>query len=420
MEAYANALLVAIPLFMVLMGIEMLYGHLKGKQTYTLMDTLSSLSSGMTNVLKDSLGLVVILVSYPYLKDHLAVQELSSTIWTYIIAFICIDFASYWAHRLNHKVNIFWNQHIIHHSSEEFNLACALRQSISNVLGFGALFLLPAAVLGVPEKVIQILAPLHLFAQFWYHTQHIGKLGILEYLIVTPSQHRVHHAINPIYIDKNLAAIFCVWDRLFGTFQEELEDEPPVYGTLKPVNSWNPLWINFQHLWGLIQDAWRTKSWKAKLLIWFKPTGWRPQDVAKKWPCKSIESVNHQEKYQTNLSKNERRWAIFHWLGTTLLLMVFLAVFADLTPLYRLAYGALIFISIFGYTAVMDRNSWGISFEWGRTLLGISTLLLLEYFSVFSNQNSGVLRYYSTVYFALSLLLLFGFINQPKADEQPA
>jgi alkylglycerol monooxygenase len=420
MEAYANALLVAIPLFMVLMGIEMLYGHLKGKQTYTLMDTLSSLSSGMTNVLKDSLGLVVILVSYPYLKDLLAVQKLSSTIWTYIIAFICIDFASYWAHRLNHKVNIFWNQHIIHHSSEEFNLACALRQSISNVLGFGALFLLPAAVLGVPEKVIQILAPLHLFAQFWYHTQHIGKLGILEYLIVTPSQHRVHHAINPIYIDKNLAAIFCVWDRLFGTFQEELEDEPPVYGTLKPVNSWNPLWINFQHLWGLIQDAWRTKSWKAKLLIWFKPTGWRPQDVAKKWPRKSIESVHLQEKYQTNLSKNERRWAIFHWLGTTLLLMVFLAVFADLTPLYRLAYGALIFISIFGYTAVMDRNSWGISFEWGRTLLGISTLPLLEYFSVFSNQNSGVLGYYSTVYFALSLLLLFGFINQPKADEQPA
>ena len=420
MEAYANALLVAIPLFMVLMGIEMLYGHLKGKQTYTLMDTLSSLSSGMTNVLKDSLGLVVILVSYPYLKDLLAVQELSSTIWTYIIAFICIDFASYWAHRLNHKVNILWNQHIIHHSSEEFNLACALRQSISNVLGFGALFLLPAAVLGVPEKVIQILAPLHLFAQFWYHTQHIGKLGILEYLIVTPSQHRVHHAINPIYIDKNLAAIFCVWDRLFGTFQEELEDEPPVYGTLKPVNSWNPLWINFQHLWGLIQDAWRTKSWKAKLLIWFKPTGWRPQDVAKKWPRKSIESVHHQEKYQTNLSKNERRWAIFHWLGTTLLLMVFLAVFADLSPLYRLAYGALIFISIFGYTAVMDRNSWGISFEWGRTLLGISTLLLLEYFSIFSNQNSGVLGYYSTVYFALSLLLLFGFINQPKADEQPA
>ncbi len=420
MEAYANALLVAIPLFMVLMGIEMLYGHLKGKQTYTLMDTLSSLSSGMTNVLKDSLGLVVILVSYPYLKDLLAVQELSSTIWTYIIAFICIDFASYWAHRLNHKVNIFWNQHIIHHSSEEFNLACALRQSISNVLGFGALFLLPAAFLGVPEKVIQILAPLHLFAQFWYHTQHIGKLGILEYLIVTPSQHRVHHAINPIYIDKNLAAIFCVWDRFFGTFQEELEDEPPVYGTLKPVNSWNPLWINFQHLWGLIQDAWRTKSWKAKLLIWFKPTGWRPQDVAKKWPRKNIESVHLQEKYQTNLSKNERRWAIFHWLGTTLLLMVFLAVFADLTPLYRLVYGALIFISIFGYTAVMDRNSWGISFEWGRTLLGVSTLVLLEYFSVFSNQNSGVLGYYSTVYFALSLLLLFGFINQPKADEQPA
>ena len=172
---------------------------------------------------------------------------MEATIWNYIIAFVCIDFASYWSHRLNHSVNLFWNQHFVHHSSEEFNLACALRQSISNILSFGALFLIPAAILGVPEKMIQVLAPLHLFAQFWYHTKHIGKLGWLEYLLVTPSQHRVHHAINPIYIDKNLAAIFSIWDRLFGTFQEELEEEPPVYGTLKPVQSWNPFWINFQH-----------------------------------------------------------------------------------------------------------------------------------------------------------------------------
>ena len=167
MEAYANALLVAIPFFMVLMCIEMLYGHFSGKQTYRLMDTLSSLSSGMTNVLKDSLGLVIVLISYPWLKEIIAFQKLEENFWTYSIAFICIDFASYWSHRLNHKVNFFWNQHIVHHSSEEFNLACALRQSISNVLGFGALFLIPAAFFGVPEKVIQILAPAHLFARHY-------------------------------------------------------------------------------------------------------------------------------------------------------------------------------------------------------------------------------------------------------------
>ena len=232
MDTYAAVLLWAIPAFFVLVLIEISYGHFTKKQTYTFMDTLSSLSSGMTNVIKDALGLAVILISYPFVLKYLAIFQLESSVFVYITAFICIDFSSYWVHRLNHKVNIFWNQHVIHHSSEEFNLACALRQSISNLIGFGAIFLIPAALLGVPAKVIMSLAPLHLFAQFWYHTQHIGKLGFLEYILVTPSQHRVHHAINPIYIDKNMAAIFSVWDRLFGTFQEELDSEPPVYGTL--------------------------------------------------------------------------------------------------------------------------------------------------------------------------------------------
>lgn len=137
-----------------------------------------------------------------------------------------MDFAAYWNHRLNHKVNYFWNQHVIHHSSEEFNLACALRQPISTLIGYFPLFLIPAAIAGVQPEVINIIAPIHLFLQFWYHTRYIGKLGWIEYILVTPSQHRVHHAINKEYIDKNLSAIFCVWDRAFGTFQEELEHIP--------------------------------------------------------------------------------------------------------------------------------------------------------------------------------------------------
>ena len=268
MEVYAKVLLWVVPLFLIMIVAEIAYGHFTGKQTHTLMDTLSSLSSGMTNILKDVLGLVVVIISYPFLLENLSLITLESTLSLYIVAFICIDFASYWSHRLNHKINIFWNQHVIHHSSEEFNLACALRQSFSDLLGYTALFLIPAAVLGVPQQVITLLAPLHLFGQFWYHTQHIGKLGILEYFLVTPSQHRVHHAINPVYIDKNLAAIFCVWDRWFGTFQEELEGEPPIYGVLKPVHTWNPLIINYQHLFRMMQDAWYTQSWKDKLTLW--------------------------------------------------------------------------------------------------------------------------------------------------------
>ena len=297
MEIYAKVLLWVVPLFLIMVVAEIAYGHFTGKQTYSLMDTLSSLSSGMTNILKDILGLVVVIVSYPFLLENLSLTTLKSTLSLYIVAFICIDFASYWSHRLNHKINIFWNQHVIHHSSEEFNLACALRQSFSDFLGYTALFLIPAAILGVPQKVISILAPLHLFGQFWYHTQHIGKLGILEYFLVTPSQHRVHHAINPVYIDKNLAAIFCVWDRWFGTFQEELEEEPPIYGVLKPVHTWNPLIINYQHLLRMIQDAWYTKSWKDKLILWWMPTGYRPADVTEKFSRKKINTQMPIKKY---------------------------------------------------------------------------------------------------------------------------
>ena len=166
MNTYASILLWAVPGFLILVLIEMLYGHLTKKQSYVFMDTLASLSSGMTNILKDVLGLGIILISYPFLLEKIAYWEVESTTGVYIIAFICIDFASYLVHLLNHKVNIFWNQHLIHHSSEEYNLACALRQSISNIIGFGALFLIPAAFLGVPSEVIMTLTPIHLFAQF--------------------------------------------------------------------------------------------------------------------------------------------------------------------------------------------------------------------------------------------------------------
>jgi sterol desaturase/sphingolipid hydroxylase (fatty acid hydroxylase superfamily) len=374
MEAYANALLIAIPTFVVLLLTEIAYGQWSGKQTYVFMDTIASLSSGLTNILKDTLGLVVILVSYSWLSAQLAITHIDAGLWLYIIAFICIDFASYWSHRLNHKINFFWNQHVIHHSSEEFNMACALRQSISNILGYGALFLIPAAILGIPEQVIAVLAPLHLFGQFWYHTQHIGKLGWLEYIIVTPSQHRVHHAINPIYIDKNLSAIFCVWDRMFGTFQEELKEEPPVYGVLKPVQSWNPIWINLQHLWGLLQDAWNTKNWEDKISLWFRPTGWRPKDVALSRPKSLITDVHQRDKYQPKATHSLQYWALFHLFATLSLLLLMLYHFESLNNNEIIVLGFALFAAIFGYTSVMDRYRWSYAFEWMRLLITFFTL----------------------------------------------
>ncbi|WP_431128034.1 sterol desaturase family protein [Flagellimonas flava] len=377
METYATALLYAIPFFVGLVLFEVIYGYFVKNQKHNVMDTVSSLSSGLTNVVKDSLGLGVVLVTYPYLLEHLALMEIQTTWVVWVLGFLALDFAGYWNHRLSHRINFFWNQHVIHHSSEEFNLACALRQSISNLLVYFPLLMIPAALLGVPHKVVAILGPLHLFAQFWYHTQHIGKMGWLEYIIITPSQHRVHHAINPEYIDKNLGQIFSFWDRMFGTFQEEMEEVPPQYGVLKPANTWNPILINFQHLWRLIKDAWRTQSYWDKLRIWFMPTGWRPTDVAEKYPIQIIDDVYNFQKYMPAASPALKGYSIYQLLANTGLMLFMFYNYAEIGFDGLLLFGAFVFIGIYGYTSLMDKASFAIWIEFFRALAG----LLFIYFT---------------------------------------
>ena len=404
MESYATALLYATPFFIGLVLIEILYGRFVKDQKHNLMDTVSSLSSGLTNVVKDSLGLVLILVSYPFLLEHLALIEIKATWLVWVVAFVALDFAGYWNHRLSHQINLFWNQHVIHHSSEEFNLACALRQPISNLLGYYALLLIPAALLGVPNQVIAILAPIHLFAQFWYHTQYIGKMGILEYVIVTPSQHRVHHAINPEYIDKNLGQIFCIWDRMFGTFQEELDDVPPQYGVLKPANTWNPIIINFQHIWRLMQDAWRTRSYWDKLRIWFMPTGWRPKDVKDKYPVEVIQDVYNFKKYSPETSPWLKGYALFQLIATTFLMLFMFYSYSEIGFDGLLLFGAFIFVGIYGYTTLMDRKSYAV---WIEVIRGVAGLVLIylsgDWFGIDTYVSIG--SYLVALYF---LITIFG------------
>ena len=375
METYAGALLVAIPLFMVLIVVEAMYGAVKGEQTQNSMDTISSLSSGITNVIKDSLGVVLVIVSYPWMVSRLAVHEIEATWAVYAVAFVAVDFSGYWSHRLNHSVNFFWNTHVVHHSSEEFNLPCALRQSISELLGVYAVFLLPAALLGVPAEVIQLIAPIHLFLQFWYHTRHVPKLGWLEYVLITPSQHRVHHAINPVYLDKNLGQVFSLWDRLFGTFQEELDDVEPVYGVTRPAATWNPVRINFQHLWLLMQDAWRAESWWDKARIWFMPTGWRPADVEAEYPVPKIDDPYHFEKYHPPASSFLVAWSWFQFVATTVLLLLMLARFGEIGTAGLFQYGAFLFVGIYGFTSLMDRLPSGVWIEVLRGLCGLAFIV---------------------------------------------
>lgn len=374
METYGKILLIAMPIFLLLVLLEKLYGWYKGKDTVRNMDMISSLSSGVTNATKDVLGLSITIISYGWLERNLAVYHIEATWLTYVVAFIAMDFSSYWVHRWSHHINIFWNRHIIHHSSEEFNLACALRQSISVFFNIFTFLLLPAALLGVPAQVIAVVAPLHLFAQFWYHTRHIGKLGFLEKIIVTPSHHRVHHAVNPEYLDKNLAAIFIWWDKWFGTFQEELPDVPPVYGITRPVHTWNPIKINFQHLWLLVRDAWLTKSWKDKFRIWFMPTGWRPSDVEEKYPVEKISDVYHFEKYDPKASTALHVWCWLQLVAMLLFISYFFGNIASIGAPAMIIYGGFIFLFVYALTELMDRHVWAFFWELLKCFFGFYTL----------------------------------------------
>lgn len=420
MEAYANALLYAIPFFILLLIIEISYGFFVKNQTYKVMDTVASISSGLTNIIKDSLGLAFVIISYPFLYDTLAIIEIKATWLVWLLAFIFIDFAGYWNHRLSHKINIFWNQHVIHHSSEEFNLACALRQPISNLVGYFSILLLPAAILGVPYKVIAILAPVHLFAQFWYHTKHIGKMGWLEYIIVTPSQHRVHHAINPEYIDKNLGQILSIWDRIFGTFQEELDAVPPQYGVLKPAGTWNPVVINFQHFFRLLNDALRTSSIWDKLRIWFMPTGWRPKDVKEKYPIAIIDDVYNFQRYDTPASNGLKLYVVLQMLLSVALLLFMFYNYANIGFTNLIVFGAFVFFGIFSYTILMDRLKIAAFTEGLRAVLGIAYILVLgDWFGL--NTYLGIGTILMVIYFAITLLagLYFTFFESKVLVNKP-
>ena len=394
-----------MPVFLLLVLFEKWYGYKKGRETVRYLDMVSSLASGVTNVTKDVLGLAFAIISYKWLVSKIALTHIEATSITYIIAFVALDFAGYLVHTLSHKINFFWNGHIIHHSSEDFNLACALRQSISVFLKLFVVLLLPAALLGVPASVIAVVGPLHLFAQFWYHTQHIGRMGFLEKIIVTPSHHRVHHAINPEYMDKNFGQIFIFWDKLFGTFQPELKESPPVYGVTRPVQTWNPIRINFQHMSLLAKDAWHTRNWSDKLKVFYGPTGWRPVDVAEKFPVFKIDDVYNFKKYDSDVKPGFKIYLMLQLLS----LLVFVAyLFSNISLINKpgiFIYGVFIFVFVYALTDFMDGSRYAWVWEACKLFFGIAVIMITgDWFS------AGTFFVYARWLVLLYLLLSFLYV----------
>lgn len=419
MQTYAEVLTYAIPIFVLLLMIEYGVSRWMKMEVIRSFDTISSLSSGLTNTIKDVLKVAIVILSYSWMVEHLAIVEIQSTLLVYVLTFIGLDFAGYWTHRFEHEINIFWNRHIIHHSSEEFNLACALRQNVSAIVGIFFFLFIPMAMLGIPAEIVAVVAPLHLFAQFWYHTRLIKRMGFLEYIIVTPSHHRVHHAINDIYLDKNFSQIFIVWDKLFGTFQEELDEEPAVFGVKRQPKTWNPIIINFQHLALILKDAWYTKSFVDKVKVFFMPTGWRPKDREIEDPVDYIKDAHTQVKYSTDGPWSMHIWMWFQLVLHILLMLYMFNVMGDFDFNLVLMYGLFLFLSIFAYTSLMDYSKWALPFELLKIAVGVFIIFYLgNWFGIDDLLPFGTVFF--GIYLMVSLCCTFYFKKFKSKNLQPA
>ncbi|AIY39587.1 Sterol desaturase [Collimonas arenae] len=274
----------ATPVFFLLIFIELIVGLRRRRNTYRLNDAINSISLGVLSQVSGVFMQVLRIGIYGWLAAHVGWFKLpADSIWVWISGLLLYDLCYYWLHRCGHEVNILWAAHVVHHQSEDYNLSTALRQTSSGPI-LGWIFYVPMALLGFPVEVFAALALIDLLYQFWVHTQQIGKLGWLDRVFVTPSNHRVHHGVNDIYLDKNYGGILILWDRIFGSFIDEREQDPVVYGTRRPLRSWNPLWANVEVYKGLWLDTWRAQKLGDKLRVWIAAPGWRPADVAAKWP----------------------------------------------------------------------------------------------------------------------------------------
>jgi len=279
-----QVIVLATPVFLLLIGIEFLIGWRRGRNTYRLADALNSIGLGVMSQIVGVFSVLLMVGIYAFFYDHVALWKFSpAEPWVWVAALVAYDFCYYWKHRFGHTVALMWAAHVVHHQSEDYNLSTALRQPGTGWVVDWA-FYLPMAVLGFPPLVFGIVGLVQLLYQFWPHTQQIGTMGWFDRWFCSPSNHRVHHAVNDKYLDRNYGGIFMVWDRLFGTFQLEDADVPCVYGTRGPLRSWNPLWANLHNYADMARDSRQAGVWADKLRVWFKHPGWRPADVARRWP----------------------------------------------------------------------------------------------------------------------------------------
>lgn len=371
-------ILLAIPFFFLLMGIEALYSWLKKKDYYRLNDSITNLVIGIGNQAFNLLFKGMIFAIMVWIQQHYGFFKIPNTWWSFLICLVLFDFLFYWAHRWGHEVNLFWGAHSVHHQSEEYNLSVALRQSwFHNLLAF--FVFIPIPLLGFDVLTFGAAAGVHTLYQFWIHTKAIGKMPRwVEYIFNTPSHHRVHHAIDPAYIDKNHGGLLIIFDRMFGTFAEEVEGKEIHYGITTQLKSWNPAWANIHYYVEMFQKATQMKTWKDKFKIIFARPGWLPDYMGGFQAVKEVDETKYH-KYDTQTNWMFKLYAVLQFIGLLWGTIAYMNNYNELTVFYKVLFFVLIILTMLITGAIFENRRWIVAAEYGRLILVMISLNVFYY-----------------------------------------
>lgn len=397
----------AAPLYLVLIALELWIDRKRGTHYYRLNDAIASMSLG---VISRTHRLIIFAVGAYVVSHWLPKMTLVNweqhQILAWVIAFIGYDLTYYWNHRINHEINCLWAGHVVHHQSEDYNLSTALRQTSGGF--FDWIFAIPLYMTGIPIDIIVACAGFNLLYQFWVHTQHIDKCGWMEKWFVTPSHHRVHHAQNPLYWDRNYGGVFIIWDKIFNSFQEERKDTPIIYGVSRALHTMNPLKANLQVWWHLLRDAIHCNSIWDKFRIWFMPTGWRPAGMEDKFPFVKP-NLDSFEKYNPPIDKSMQAYALFQFSAGLITGFYFIFHFANLDIELKLLGWLFVTLPLISTGYLLDRGS----LRWEILRYAVSVVGFALCWRLLSMSSALIFG----IYLALNLPLLTLLLKKQQSES---
>ncbi|KOF03683.1 sterol desaturase [Roseivirga seohaensis subsp. aquiponti] len=386
---------IAIPVYFLLIGIELIVHRVQAVKSYRLNDAITNINCGVTSQVTGAFLKVLSIGVYTLIFEKFRIIELQNTALVWIMAFIAYDFFYYWAHRMSHQVNLFWGGHSVHHQSEEYNLSVALRQSSTQTVWTFA-FYIPMAIVGVHPILLVSVSGFNLLYQFWIHTESINKLPRwFEAIFNTPSHHRVHHARNPKYIDKNHAGTFIVWDKLFGTFKAE--EERPVYGITKNLNSWNPIWANIAHYSDMWSDVKTIPKWSDKFRYVFEKPGWLPDYMGGYRAPEEVDLIKYR-KFDTHTAAKLNVYVLVQYIILLAGTAMFLFNLDKMGTSDKLIFAGVIIYSVVSFGALFENRNWGFAMESLRLIF----LALTTFYAFFGLNPDPIM-----ITVAAAILIMF-------------